>query len=584
MNSDYSFYNMKKGDKFTEPRYNPKIVFEKSPLKPQSTHPTNIWKDAEVKRPQNKFNPKDAIKFYDVEKQWATSNYNTNDHFDYTRLNTLDKYSKFYHGDQFVRYDVPLPLFVPSNKIHINSPRGVEEQWRLFSSHTGISRKQEEKQLERVARSGGVTGVTSEKIKFEGGEEAEYGEFMAGTEEHFTSEEYANADIDDLTAEKAVVAEALKAHKAKLHRLRATMKQAEWKEAFKALNEQFKTDLKASLATHRTQTTAKRETDRVAAEAAATAKAEAEAKAKANAEAEAEKERQRQEEVVKTQKDIAGEQEYMTEQIKIAEAEIKATGSKEHKDLRAVLIEYNAALGNIKPLTQAKFTEVQKKFTKRIAEATEKVDKKAEEATEIGRVDTMIEELIAEWKRALETETNDRAKIELTAGISYLENNVKSKHISEQMKAILEEKARVIKELKRAKGDDAGSATEGEAEASESEEEEEEEEEDPHAGGQSAPRPEEMPDVIKDFIVKTSNAKLKRLAKTSIDYVKLVKDLTDNSINIRKTKTRLGYRLQFYKLKAGQTSATAKEGKADMNYDEVLAFIYKTQPAVAPKK
>ena len=168
---DYSFYNMKRGDKFTEPRYNPKIIFEKTPIKPEGTHPTNIYKQIPITR--LKFIPYDAIKYDDIGKRWTTGNYNAGDHFDHTRLNTLDKYSKFYHSDQFVRYDKPLPLFVPDNKIHLNSPRGLEEQWRLFSAATGVSRKAATKVIQQTARQGGVVGVVDGDAEAVGMEKVE---------------------------------------------------------------------------------------------------------------------------------------------------------------------------------------------------------------------------------------------------------------------------------------------------------------------------------------------------------------------------------------------------------------------------
>jgi hypothetical protein len=137
---------MRRNDKRHQPSYKPKIIYEEFPIAAEGTDHTSIWKDSFedrfFKKPNYLRNPDDAIKYRDTERQWARSDFNVGDHFDHTRLNTLDKYTRFYHGNQFVRYDHPLPLFVPSNKIYINSPRGVEEQWRLFAQKTGLTRAQ----------------------------------------------------------------------------------------------------------------------------------------------------------------------------------------------------------------------------------------------------------------------------------------------------------------------------------------------------------------------------------------------------------------------------------------------------------
>ena len=146
-------YDMRNGNQFeTTKTYRPKTLMEEYPIGAESTEHNNIFNAKKVAFKPSKFNPQDAIKFFDANDQWRSGNYNTGDHYDHTRLNTLDKYSNFYHSDQFVSYHVPLPLFVPSDQIYINSPRGLETQWRIFSSKTGVTRQKEQRALDEIGR------------------------------------------------------------------------------------------------------------------------------------------------------------------------------------------------------------------------------------------------------------------------------------------------------------------------------------------------------------------------------------------------------------------------------------------------
>jgi len=112
-------------------QYTPKIFYDKKPIRvnPNQKPGTIDYKTQkvkEIKSPNETYikaeNP------HDIWKPRIMNNYNTNP---YPTLESIHKY----YGEPDL--NTQIPLFVPSDKIYLNTKSGIEEQWAIYLKKTG---------------------------------------------------------------------------------------------------------------------------------------------------------------------------------------------------------------------------------------------------------------------------------------------------------------------------------------------------------------------------------------------------------------------------------------------------------------
>lgn len=121
--SDTSYYRL-----YPEHQYKPKIFYEKNPIHGERHDNKIDWKPEKVAKIQNE----KEIKLEDIEKEWRTGIYNKKD-INNNPFPTVESLHKYYGEPNF---NMELPMFVPSDKIYLNTPKGIEEQWSIYMRKT----------------------------------------------------------------------------------------------------------------------------------------------------------------------------------------------------------------------------------------------------------------------------------------------------------------------------------------------------------------------------------------------------------------------------------------------------------------
>ena len=82
--------------------------------------------------------PKEApIRFNNVDKMWRNGIYsNTDEPFKVNRLTNINEIRQFYSKGE-PALNLPLPPYDPTSTITLNTPEGIEKQWRIYLQKTG---------------------------------------------------------------------------------------------------------------------------------------------------------------------------------------------------------------------------------------------------------------------------------------------------------------------------------------------------------------------------------------------------------------------------------------------------------------
>jgi hypothetical protein len=121
--SDTSFYRL-----YPQHQYKSKILYDKDPIHGERNDNTIDWKPEKVP----KIKSEKGIKLEDIEKEWHTGIYKNKD-INTNPFPTVQSLYKFYHEPDF---NMELPMFVPSDRIYLNTPKGIEEQWSIYLRKT----------------------------------------------------------------------------------------------------------------------------------------------------------------------------------------------------------------------------------------------------------------------------------------------------------------------------------------------------------------------------------------------------------------------------------------------------------------
>jgi hypothetical protein len=128
ISSDYSFYRFPK-----QKIIKPVISKDKFPIKSEgkgdvievNKHP--VQSKAGVDK-------KNIIKVENIQDQWKTGNYSKSDGFIVKPYTSMTDIKRFYHEPNL---SLPLPLFVPTNKMVSNNTEGdIEKQWEDYLKAT----------------------------------------------------------------------------------------------------------------------------------------------------------------------------------------------------------------------------------------------------------------------------------------------------------------------------------------------------------------------------------------------------------------------------------------------------------------
>ena len=139
--SETSYYRLYWDTGYLEP----KLFYDKDPIKAESLESEVIYD--QIEKPRMMFNPHEIIRHSDIETLWKSGHYD-NDYapFKMYRLTNISEISEYYMPEHSVRYDVDTPFFMPTDKLYLNnSMHSVDEQWKIFTAKTGITRKQQKK-------------------------------------------------------------------------------------------------------------------------------------------------------------------------------------------------------------------------------------------------------------------------------------------------------------------------------------------------------------------------------------------------------------------------------------------------------
>ena len=131
--SDTSFYYLER-----EKIIKPKIFFSKGSIRADEAG-TEI-KQGTTNMPNGNRPPKkeQRISHSNINRLWKLGDYNNDDEpFKTDRLTNLAEIFKYYAGQDWVPLKIKLPPFDPSDKITLNTPGGVEKQWREYLQKTG---------------------------------------------------------------------------------------------------------------------------------------------------------------------------------------------------------------------------------------------------------------------------------------------------------------------------------------------------------------------------------------------------------------------------------------------------------------
>lgn len=127
MSSDTSYYRL-----YPQQQITPKIFFEKTPIRDNGKPGESIdYKPDTVAKIKNE----SEIHLEDIEAQWKTGIYGRKDRFKSNPFSTMEGVHNYYNEPNLTD---ELPLFVPSNKIFLNTKGGIHEQWKLYANKTGM--------------------------------------------------------------------------------------------------------------------------------------------------------------------------------------------------------------------------------------------------------------------------------------------------------------------------------------------------------------------------------------------------------------------------------------------------------------
>jgi hypothetical protein len=130
-----SYYQFPK-DVYTD-QYEPKIFYERNPIKAEQNDTKINYLPPKV----DKIRKEPSINLEYIEKEWQNGVKNSKDGYNsnpFSNMNTL----RTVYGEPDL--NIPLPMYVPSDKIFLNTPSGIARQWRLFLKNQGLRKSKKQ--------------------------------------------------------------------------------------------------------------------------------------------------------------------------------------------------------------------------------------------------------------------------------------------------------------------------------------------------------------------------------------------------------------------------------------------------------
>jgi len=121
--SDTSFYRL-----YPQHEYKTKVFYDKDALHAERNDDKINYTPKKVA----KIKSEKEIKLEDIEKDWRTGIYKDKD-INTNPFKTLKSLDRFYHEPDLL---TNLPMFVPSDKIYLNTPQGIHKQWEIYMTKT----------------------------------------------------------------------------------------------------------------------------------------------------------------------------------------------------------------------------------------------------------------------------------------------------------------------------------------------------------------------------------------------------------------------------------------------------------------
>jgi hypothetical protein len=134
-----SYYRFPK-EVYTD-QYEPKIFYEKNPIKAEQNDTKINYLAPKV----GKIRKEPSIDLEYIEKEWQNGVKNSKDGYNSNPFSNMRNLRSVYREPDL---NTPLPMYVPSDKIFLNTPNGIARQWRLFLKNQGLrkSKKKSKKQ------------------------------------------------------------------------------------------------------------------------------------------------------------------------------------------------------------------------------------------------------------------------------------------------------------------------------------------------------------------------------------------------------------------------------------------------------
>ena len=122
--SDTSFYRLPK-----ESQIKPKIFYDKDQLKAQRNDDKIDYLPEKVAKIKNE----KEIKLESIEKEWRDGMHNSKD-INTNPFHNLKSLNGYYNEPDLT---IQLPMYVPSDRILLNTPAGIHQQWKIFLEKNG---------------------------------------------------------------------------------------------------------------------------------------------------------------------------------------------------------------------------------------------------------------------------------------------------------------------------------------------------------------------------------------------------------------------------------------------------------------
>ena len=123
--SNVSFYHIQQ-----QHHVAPKIFYDKNSLHGERNDNKIDYTPEKV----NKIKNEQRIELETIDQEWRDG-VQTNKDINTHPFSNFQKMNKFYANEPDLT--THLPLFVPSERILLNTPAGIHEQWKLYLSKTG---------------------------------------------------------------------------------------------------------------------------------------------------------------------------------------------------------------------------------------------------------------------------------------------------------------------------------------------------------------------------------------------------------------------------------------------------------------